>query len=549
MNSMKKVILPVIMSMFLVFTMMPAEAFAVSYEAVVDVNNADPVIVDTNVIARDTVNVVDGKGTVNGDVPSAGAGANEKGVQVKTTDGNEADVTVKGNVSANNVGVDASATGTNANTKVEVTKDVTSKKGFGVCAVASSSGNTTVNVSGDVTAEDSNGIYAHSYSKGTTTVNVDGDVTSYYGEYIVASIGTTTVKVGGDVTAKGENSYGMHINTAEGGKATVTAEDVTANGDGMAFTTYGEGSLVEAEVKNVTSTKGKGLVVVPEGGKTDILVDGTDKGDGTVKGYTNGILVQDNGNMGEFDITVWKIEKGKDGDFIKYQGQASDIEEVKKHVHYIVKLEPSDGADLSATKADGSLLNQYHDLDTALSGDKVLLKVNLLPGYQLDGAYNGDGEKVALQKDANGNYYVVVGDEGGIYLSVATSKTKHNISYNLDGGSYNGQIGTITEVYDYGTAIKLLGTPTREGYRFLYWRGSQYDAGADYTVEGDHLFTAVWEKISGGSDANDSHVAKTAAKASPATGDESELALWISIMTAAVLALVYTFVRRREYNR
>ena len=468
MNSMKKVILPVVMSMFLVFTMMPAEAFA--DDAVVYVtNDGKELKVDSDPGLNVQTDPVNNEVTVKDDVPSR-SGA--KGVIANTSHGGEADVTVEGNVTADSTGVQA------------VAWDVNEKKP------------------------------------------------------------KTTVRVNGDVTSESSNSYGVEINANGGGEVTVQADNVTSNGAGMVVSSE-TGSSAKAEVLDVTGNGMDGLAVLSNGGTIDVLVDGT------VTGKTGGIFVASGSDVpaSNINVTVWKIE-ASEGDLIRFDDVSPDKQkEIKQHIHYIVKLEPSDGADLSATKADGTQLAQYHDLDTALSGEEVLLKVNLQPGYKLDGVYNGKGEKVQLIPDKDGNYLVKVTDAGGIYLSVATSKTKHNISYNLDGGSYNGQIGTITEVYDYGTAIKLLGTPTREGYRFLYWRGSQYDAGADYTVEGDHLFTAVWEKISGGSDANDSHVAKTAAKASPATGDESELALWISIMAAAVLALVYTFVRRREYNR
>jgi hypothetical protein len=49
-----------------------------------------------------------------------------------------------------------------------------------------------------------------------------------------------------------------------------------------------------------------------------------------------------------------------------------------------------------------------------------------------------------------------------------------------------------------------LPAPYRDGYRFVYWEGSRYNAGDKYTVNGDHLFTAIWEKIDdGGSPSED----------------------------------------------
>ena len=47
-----------------------------------------------------------------------------------------------------------------------------------------------------------------------------------------------------------------------------------------------------------------------------------------------------------------------------------------------------------------------------------------------------------------------------------------------------------------GDTITLPSALVREGYTFLYWKGSKYDPGDSYTVDGDHTFTAMWEKNS-----------------------------------------------------
>lgn len=66
------------------------------------------------------------------------------------------------------------------------------------------------------------------------------------------------------------------------------------------------------------------------------------------------------------------------------------------------------------------------------------------------------------------------------------------LSFNLDGGMLNGRTGTVTMQAKIGDAI-ILPAPTKEGYAFDYWEGSRYEAGASYTVEGDHTFTAQWK--------------------------------------------------------
>ena len=53
-----------------------------------------------------------------------------------------------------------------------------------------------------------------------------------------------------------------------------------------------------------------------------------------------------------------------------------------------------------------------------------------------------------------------------------------------------------------GDVIEMPAAPTREGYTFKYWKGSQYNPGDKYTVDGDHAFTAVWEENSKGGGTN-----------------------------------------------
>ena len=81
-----------------------------------------------------------------------------------------------------------------------------------------------------------------------------------------------------------------------------------------------------------------------------------------------------------------------------------------------------------------------------------------------------------------------------------TNKAKFNITYDLNGGSYNGKTGDITEQYLYGTKILIHKAPTREGYRFLYWKGSEYQPGDEYVVLEDHKFVAQWEPVKNDSD-------------------------------------------------
>ena len=97
---------------------------------------------------------------------------------------------------------------------------------------------------------------------------------------------------------------------------------------------------------------------------------------------------------------------------------------------------------------------------------------------------------------------------------------KYDLTFDLNGGTLNGQTGKITMTYEYGAKIKLPDAPTKEDYKFLYWKGSQYEAGAEYTVDGPHDFTAVWEKV----------------ETSPKTGDNNQIIIWHALLGGAIIA-------------
>ena len=47
-----------------------------------------------------------------------------------------------------------------------------------------------------------------------------------------------------------------------------------------------------------------------------------------------------------------------------------------------------------------------------------------------------------------------------------------------------------------GSVITIESAPTREGYKFLYWKGSEFHPGENYVVPvGGHTFVAQWEKV------------------------------------------------------
>ena len=113
------------------------------------------------------------------------------------------------------------------------------------------------------------------------------------------------------------------------------------------------------------------------------------------------------------------------------------------------------------------------------------------------------------------------------------------LTFKLEGGTMDGKTTVVYKGYKEGITITMP-LPTREGYRFLYWEGSKYYAGQEYTITEDHTFTAVWEKIATPAPKTGG---KTAPK-TPATGDPTTLA-WAGVLAAGAASTLLGKAARR----
>ena len=111
------------------------------------------------------------------------------------------------------------------------------------------------------------------------------------------------------------------------------------------------------------------------------------------------------------------------------------------------------------------------------------------------------------------------------------------ISFHLDGGTLQGQTRTVTLEARVGDVITLPEAPTREGYKFLYWKGSVYQPGANYTVTGPKTFTAVWEPVAKQATTTTS-ASGTPQKILPATGDPGSLLSLVGLGVAGFAGLL-----------
>lgn len=138
------------------------------------------------------------------------------------------------------------------------------------------------------------------------------------------------------------------------------------------------------------------------------------------------------------------------------------------------------------------------------------------------------------------------------------------ITYDLNGGKYAGSADKIIENYPYGADISIREAPVRKGYKFVYWKGSEYHPGDSYKVTDDHTFIAQWERTDKGSEDSDSsdnpgskdepdRINKPTERSDSdkadrlpgaKTGDSNDLSLMIIMLIISAAALAVTIGRR-----
>ena len=447
-------------------------------------------------------------------------------------------VLTAGDVSAKNDGAEApftsygvGATAQGNDTNASATVGNVTSNAASLMAVSESGGTTTI-TAGAVASNgerfDSVGILAVAKENGTSTVNADSVDSK--------SNGVITVSGPWDLYQQSQSANG----TAMGTQATISGGTTSVNVKGDVNATFmGIGAMAQENTNanvsvggNVTSNE-VGIIVQAEGtGKVDVLVAETVKAEG-------GIEVQGN-SPDNVSVTVWKI----DASTIVAGDDKDAASKVQKAINYIVKLEqPNAGGKLSATKADGTALATSHDYEVANEGDKVLLKVDLEPGYMIMAAYNGKGEKVELKMDG-GNYYVEVPEGGGIYLSVQLQKETFPVTFVNEDGTVLQK-----DTLEYGTTPAYTGTtPTKAAddkytYEFAGWMPEISPVTGEVTYKA--TFKATEIKPAPEPKPEPKAPANSAPAAMPQTGDGTEPAPFIAVLALACLALAVSGAKLR----
>ncbi len=283
------------------------------------------------------------------------------------------------------------------------------------------------------------GAYADSKSGGKSIIEIEGDAVSTSGVIDGAAVweeaegegSVSIVSIGGSATGVRGGAYMV---ARDGGYSELDVEgDVKATGqDSIGLEMWADGGVNDALVKGNVNGEFAGLGLYGTDGSENLVVV-----EGTISGDEIGvILFDDPENTAPGTLSVWKIEKNKDGSVAGVWNDAEqkvvEDRDFEKTINYIIKIEqPAKGASLTAVAEDGSALatvdgfsNQWQ---TAHEGDKVLLKINLEDGYKVTGAFGDEGKTLKLLKDDKGNYYVEVPKGGGVYLSVTLSKLEQEV--------------------------------------------------------------------------------------------------------------------------
>ena len=355
---------------------------------------------------------------------------------------------------------------------------------------------------------DEYGAEVYVYSIGT------GDEKQYYIRYAGASIPTiyhvvpdlkpepveaesdTSLSITGDVTA---DTYGAVINAEEGAKADIVI-DGTVKG--------GEGSLVlvnDTELGNgVTLTV---WAVEPNNGVIIYSADG-DPGE-----------IRYNGEGGGGDIQL--VGATADAENVTKKPTLTQNKAAEAQLQYIIRVNAEQTDMITAGGAAQEYTAQGKTYKVAHEGETVTLLLQNIPeGYEITAAYGDVDQSVKLEKDSEGHYFLTVPRGGAVELSIVLSKLPDPepepagpetvlITYVLDNDT---KYDHVRIPYAVGESITLQGPPEREGYTFLYWKGSdvdinspyykapdpendfQFHPGASYNVKRAYNFVAVWKK-------------------------------------------------------
>ena len=263
-----------------------------------------------------------------------------------------------------------------------------------------------------ITTGDAQGIIARADKSASASTIVMGDV-------MVKAAAASGMQVSGYMPTEGSDSSIAAKTTIMVGRNLIV-ESNSSKGQSWGIESVSQGGLITVYIGgDVTSTSSNGqamgISASANEGSTDILIENT------LTARTAGVVGSSKG--GQLDITVWKIDSdlvaGKSTGPFKFEEDTA----MEKAINYIIKVEqPQEGNILSllgTTIKEFPTLDGKRSFDVANMGQKVYLNVE--EGWIITAAFNGKGDKIALEKDDQG-WFVIVPNGGGVYLSAQVAK-------------------------------------------------------------------------------------------------------------------------------
>ncbi len=121
-------------------------------------------------------------------------------------------------------------------------------------------------------------------------------------------------------------------------------------------------------------------------------------------------------------ILAWRIIPTASGHTVMLERnnevvESNTTEVLERAIRYIIRAGNTDQASFTLKKADGEEIRYSFGYPVACEGERVLVEVQAADGYTVTGVMNGEGEKVPLEKDENGNWYFDMPRGGGVSLS------------------------------------------------------------------------------------------------------------------------------------
>lgn len=121
----------------------------------------------------------------------------------------------------------------------------------------------------------------------------------------------------------------------------------------------------------------------------------------------------------------------------------------------------------------------------------------------------------------------------------------YTITVDPNGGNWNGDTAKRIQDFAKGDVFTLPEAPERDGYKFLYWKGSEYQPGEKYVVKGDHTFIAEWEKIDKKPEGKSNPEKTVRVDKTPKTGDGLEVTVYVGLLAMMSMG-VFLILKKKD---